>query len=120
VTPWALSVHRGRCHRTIRPTAIEDRVGVGRAEHDDLLETLDVHAELDALVEREGSSGRLQEIKHLLVVDLQEGALAEECDLVSVLSIKYHEKYGNNFWLFILFFIDYIFFSFLWFDLQIA
>ena len=81
----ALSVHGGGGHLPVHPASGQHLVGLSGRGHADLRETVHVHTVLHVLSEVQSCRGWVQEVKHLLVVDLKERTLAQKLDQVAIL-----------------------------------
>ena len=83
--PAALSIHRCRSNLPVDPASRENLIGIPSIRDANLAEAIDVDSMFDVLSEVKATRGRVEEVKHLFVIDLQEGALTQKLDEVTKL-----------------------------------
>lgn len=90
-----LSVHGGGSDLPVNPPRREDLVGVTGTRHTHLRETINIDAMFDVLPKVEATRGRVKKVIDLLIVDFQEGALAEELYQITKLSGEREREYNR-------------------------
>ena len=83
----ALSVHRRRSNLPVDPADRENFVGIPSIRDADLTQAINIDSMLDVFSEVETTRGRVKEVEHLFIVDLQEGALTQELNEVTKLCV---------------------------------
>ena len=93
--PTTLSIHRRRSHLPVDPASREDLVSITSVRDADLAEAVDIDSMLDVFSEMEATRRGVEEVKHLFVVDLQEGALTQKLNEVTKLCRGEREEGGG-------------------------